>query len=842
MWKDRLTPLAERIAHSKVVDNYIIRTRPGYVREIFEEIHPLIGEAFRVFPILERIPSDMISYPARVVERFNIVASILPRDLVFDLAEDRRIEAIYHDKVMWAFGFPTVEPEWVYTIRRRGKEVNFTTTYYTRYLLGLNEAHGLGYWGSGIKVAVVDTGYARAHEQLRGRVFFETAMPGQYTDLNGHGCIQPDAYVIVSNPGMAKIEELYNRLPEPERESEIGYTKVLSKPITTYSIAGKQVAKDRILALHKVPVNGEVIEITTLWGRKLKLTPWHPTPVIRNGEVLWVRADEVKEGDYIPFVAKPLEYGTYQKVNGKTIDEDLAWLIGYTIGDGSYVYSDSRYDKEFNVVTITDKRVKNLELAKKVSEAKGYPCTIKGHSLYIRGGFRAFMNSLDTVCKANDRAGAGIRYYKKVPEIIKKSPVSVREAFVAGLFDAEGWVWEPDRCKGRQQKSFTVKIVNSSEELCKGVVELLHSLGIPCGYKLQNKEDEHQNNCYCVEINQGIFIKMFYERVGRYVKSFKKEVLRKIVEYLYGVNRVKREVVILNSDIIGVKVKKVSRVPYQGYFYDMTTEMYNNYYASGTFVHNTWCATCVGGKDGVDDIASRAIGREVRCLGMAPEVELWCIKALGYGLGMGKTSDIIKAVDISIERGVDVISMSLGGEAKESKPEDDPYYEVMSEVVKRNIIPVVAAGNEGPGDNTISSPGDLPQVLTVGAYNPMTGEVADFSSRGPTNWGDIKPDCVAPGVRVYSGTQGLCDLAEDGRITGYSPLDGTSMATPHVAGAVAIYKEIYRRVLGIELTVGEIKKMLEVTATGEKTNDYGWGVPDFERFKYYLSTEYGVEL
>lgn len=108
---------------------------------------------------------------------------------------------------------------------------------------------------------------------------------------------------------------------------------------------------------------------------------------------------------------------------------------------------------------------------------------------------------------------------------------------------------------------------------------------------------------------------------------------------------------------------------------------------------------------------------------------------------------------------------------------DDWYKAVVDAWVAAGIIPVFSQGNTGPSCNTVRSPGDYANVIAVGAMTP-DGELTDYSARGPSVWGGVKPEISAPGwaVRSAYGT-GDSDYLES---------YGTSMATPHVAGAIAL--------------------------------------------------------
>lgn len=257
--------------------------------------------------------------------------------------------------------------------------------------------------------------------------------------------------------------------------------------------------------------------------------------------------------------------------------------------------------------------------------------------------------------------------------------------------------------------------------------------------------------------------------------------------------------------------------------------------------HGTWIATCIGGAKATDQYLSQRGHVEVECEGIAPNCELLAIKCLGYLIGAGSTSDVINAIAVAIQMGADIINLSLGYDAPGIlSAEDDPYYDVFQNVLASGIIPVVAAGNSGALPKTVGSPGSMPNCLTVGAYDPIRGSIADFSSRGPTMWGEVKPDVVGSGVSIDSGCVGVVDVEGDGVPSRFSPLSGTSMATPHVSGLLALMMQAMKS-LGKTLTLAEVVSMMEALGH-EKNNTDGYGIINWQMFENWIETQYGVKI
>jgi len=240
--------------------------------------------------------------------------------------------------------------------------------------------------------------------------------------------------------------------------------------------------------------------------------------------------------------------------------------------------------------------------------------------------------------------------------------------------------------------------------------------------------------------------------------------------------------------------------------------------------HGTWCATCIGGREIPTPFGS--------IMGVAPKADIYHIKVLGYGAGFGSEADVMEGLMEAFRWGADIISMSLGSPYTETPPEELPECRAIRMLTGEGVICSIANGNAGPDSRTVGVPACEPSALSVGAVDPRTGEVADFSSRGPTQIDDVKPDVIEPGVTILSSTVGLIDAMEFRDLLKAGAISGTSMATPHMSGLATLIKEYYRE-NGVELTTEMLKDM--AARYGEpKNNTRGWGLFTFGMAERYL--------
>jgi len=241
----------------------------------------------------------------------------------------------------------------------------------------------------------------------------------------------------------------------------------------------------------------------------------------------------------------------------------------------------------------------------------------------------------------------------------------------------------------------------------------------------------------------------------------------------------------------------------------------------GLFDHtHSWFDAVNAGAYPYDDhghgthVAGTAVGQTTSAgaIGVAPGAQWVGVKVLN-GAGYGYNSWIHAGFQWLLAPGgdpalaPDVVNNSWSS----SMASNTVFSEDIALLQAAGILPLFAAGNDGPLPGTVGSPASNVGAFAVGASDP-DDDVAYFSSRGPSPWDEVKPHVIAPGIHVVSAAPGGV----------YGVKSGTSMATPHVAGLVALLRSA-----DPALSVAEITDLISQTAIPLQlplpNNDSGWG-------------------
>ena len=239
--------------------------------------------------------------------------------------------------------------------------------------------------------------------------------------------------------------------------------------------------------------------------------------------------------------------------------------------------------------------------------------------------------------------------------------------------------------------------------------------------------------------------------------------------------------------------------------------------------------------------------------GMAPKCKLVSLRVLDEN-GKGSVSNILAAINHVQEINgygrhlvIHGVNMSLG---YTFEPEwfacgQSPLCVEVDRLVRSGVVVVVAAGNTGYGTLkstsggtsagmalTINDPGNADLAITVGSTHrdmPHVYGVSYFSSKGPTGDGRLKPDLVAPGEKIISCAAGaLMEDVAKGKPCDYVETSGTSMAAPHVSGAIAAFLSVRAEFIG---NTQRIKEIFVGTTTDLRRDRYfqGAGLVDLMR-------------
>ncbi|OGX15969.1 MAG: ribonucleoside-diphosphate reductase, adenosylcobalamin-dependent [Omnitrophica WOR_2 bacterium RBG_13_41_10] len=303
---------------------------------------------------------------------------------------------------------------------------------------------------------------------------FETLKATAMIHKSGGGCVYKNSKIFTSYCGLEKIEVLYNKLKKEKPEERISnnetFIDLTKDSILTFSFSKRtgKFSKDKIEKIwHYVLPKERVFSIYFEGNSKVTTSDWHPFFVFHNNSIIEKRADEIKSGDWVVFSNKSTlenwQFRDYREIKEIKIDEDIGWLLGYFLGDGSigpylnklrlrfFDESDETLNKAAKILSRLTKR--NYKIQKDSRNKTHY---IAIYDPKVIEFFREVTGVLGEKRKIN------------IPTAIFKSPLTVINSFLAGLIDSDGYI-------SKEKIRFTY--ASSSQEFIEELSSLLSLFG-----------------------------------------------------------------------------------------------------------------------------------------------------------------------------------------------------------------------------------------------------------------------------------------------------------------------------------------------------------------------------
>jgi len=246
--------------------------------------------------------------------------------------------------------------------------------------------------------------------------------------------------------------------------------------------------------------------------------------------------------------------------------------------------------------------------------------------------------------------------------------------------------------------------------------------------------------------------------------------------------------------------------------------------------HGTHVASTVGGSGAAAKMQGLS-GADYS--GVAPDVQFVGFKiasaAQGVAWDMGWEANAMAAIEYLMEHnkelGVSIVQNSWSV-YEVTDPDSEPIIQMVRAAVASGLIFVFSAGNNGPGANTVSWPGAMGNVITVGStIKTAPYGMSNFSARGP------QVDVVAPGSNIVAARSkgSVIDLGNAATPPQdrpfYMAISGTSMSSPHVSGVIALMKQAYPKLTG-EVAEEILARTARDLGAKGKDVEYGWGFVD----------------
>jgi ribonucleoside-diphosphate reductase alpha chain len=339
---------------------------------------------------------------------------------------------------------------------------------------------------------------------------------------SGGGCISGDAHVFTTFCGVEAIATLYERVRAAGLD-EMTYADHATMDIADLGIhtmaldprtGGYEPALVTHLWRYDVPL-ADQIRVRAANGLEVTTSRWHPFMVFDGTGLVERRADELQVGDILPIpngsVRERWPHSEYRTVVGQRLDEDIAWLLGYYLGDGNLGWAklpDSEPRRERLRWRLFDGRTSSLERARDI-----LACRFDLHiSLQrdARGRYSltttntGFIERFRTLLEVHP----GPKDELPFPEMVAKSPLSVVGAFLAGLVDSNGYV---DSARDR------VSVSTQSRYLAEKVHTLCSLLGLAPALRAREPYGKGRNVVYEVRLASEPQIAALRELIGPFV-------------------------------------------------------------------------------------------------------------------------------------------------------------------------------------------------------------------------------------------------------------------------------------------------------------------------------------
>jgi ribonucleoside-diphosphate reductase alpha chain len=353
---------------------------------------------------------------------------------------------------------------------------------------------------------------------------FEAVKHAALIHQSGGGCISGDAHVFTTFCGVEAIETLYARVQETgyaeERRGDHAVIDVRDLNIRTMALnpadGGYEPAQVTHLWRYNVPLDDQV-RVRAANGLEVTTSCWHPFMVFDGQQLVERRADSLRAGDILPTsngtVRERWPHSAYREVAGVLLDEEIAWLLGYYLGDGNLGWAKVPSSEPRRAKLrwrLFDGRTASLEYARDIlarrfsvhiniqCDARGLYCLATTDSGFIQR-FRDLIEIYP-----------GPKGELPFPEIVAKSPLSVVGAFLAGLVDSDGYV-EANRDR--------VTVTTQSHHLASKVHTLASLLGLAPGLRSRAPQGKGKVTMYEVKLAAEPMIADLRDLIGPYIND-----------------------------------------------------------------------------------------------------------------------------------------------------------------------------------------------------------------------------------------------------------------------------------------------------------------------------------